>query len=86
VFSSESGFFCNLYSPETRCEACKSLQGVILYPLGPESVESVVIDVDLKELWHKVKILLLINTVLFQIVFVFFYQDPSQDSCGLEIS
>lgn len=54
VFSSESGLFCDLYSPKTRCDACQSLQGVILYQLGADYLENVVLDGDLRELWHKI--------------------------------
>lgn len=54
VFSSESGLYCDLYNLESRCEACKGIQGIVLYPLGSDYLENVEIDSDVKELWHKV--------------------------------
>lgn len=54
VYSSESGLYCDLYHPDERCDGCKGLQGVIFYPLGPDYLENIELDPDIKELWHKV--------------------------------
>lgn len=55
VFSAESSLYCNLYNPNDRCDGCKGLQGIVLYFLGPDYLENVEIDPDIKELWHRVR-------------------------------
>lgn len=54
TYASSTGLYCDLYNPSDRCDACKALDGVVLYALGPDYLENVEMDVDIKQLWHNI--------------------------------
>lgn len=56
TYASSTGLYCDLYNPSDRCDACKALDGVVLYALGPDYLENVEMDVDIKQLWHNVSL------------------------------